>query len=170
MSSVKNKIRAGTIFLFVLVILSGAFSIYYLLRLKTDSANIIKANYESLEYAQKMQVGIDSLIEGKSTYIDTLSFYLTKQENNITEPGEKELTQNLRTLHNRLTDGDTNAFEQLRTNLHNIFILNMTAIKAKSLNSEKSANDALTYLIAIVSVIILVGLTFVYNFPSIITN
>lgn len=170
MSSVKTKIRAGTIFLFVLVVLSGAFSIYYLVKLKSSSENIIKANYESLEYAHKMQVALDSIVGGKTFYRDSLSAYLVKQEGNVTEPGEAEATALLRRSYERLQTGDTTAVRTLKSNLHSVLNLNMAAIKAKSLAAEGSVKEALTYLITIVSIILLVGLTFVYNFPSIITD
>lgn len=170
MSSVKNKIRAGTIFLFVLVVISGAFSIYFLFKLKSDSENIIRANYESLEFVSRMQMATDSILVERSAWIDTFSVHLIQQQNNITEPGELELTQNLQIKFNNLKAGDTSSVNFIKKYLQEIFDLNMAAIKAKSFNSEKSTKDALTYLIAIVSIIILVGLTFVYNFPSIITN
>lgn len=170
MSSVKTKIRAGTIFLFVLVVLSGGFSVYYLVKLKSASQNIIKANYESLEYAHKMQVALDSIVGGKTFYRDSLSAYLVKQEGNVTEPGEAEATALLRRSYERLQTGDTSAVSTIKSNLHAVLNLNMAAIKAKSLAAEGSVKEALTYLITIVSIILLVGLTFVYNFPSIITD
>src|SRR6478735_7910432 len=95
-SSVKNKIRAGTIFLFLLVLLSGGFSIYYLVKLQSQSKNILKANYESLQFALQMQMALDSVAKGKKNYLDTFDMQLKKQEANITELGEPEVTQKLR--------------------------------------------------------------------------
>src|SRR6187401_1937891 len=96
MSSVKNKIRLGTIFLFLLVISSGAFSIYYLVRLKEQSKNVLKANYESIQYCHGMQKALDSILDNKKPFIDSFEIQLRQQEENITEPGETAATQNLR--------------------------------------------------------------------------
>ena len=59
--SIKNKIRLGTLFLFSLLVLSGGLSIYYLIKLKNDTANIIKDNYETLEYSHDMQRQLDCI-------------------------------------------------------------------------------------------------------------
>ena len=48
--TVKNKIRLGTVFLFILLILLGGPSIFFLVRLKNDANKIIKNNYETLTY------------------------------------------------------------------------------------------------------------------------
>ncbi|MEO6914658.1 MAG: ATP-binding protein [Chitinophagaceae bacterium] len=54
--------------------------------------------------------------------------------------------------------------------LQNITTLNLDAIKNKTEKSEQAADDAMKLLITIVSFIFIVGLTFVINFPSVITN
>jgi two-component system, NtrC family, sensor histidine kinase KinB len=171
MWSVKNKIRLGTIFLFLLVVISGAFSIYYLVKLKEQSRNVLKANYETIQYSHQMQKALDSILDNKTSFIDSFGTELKKQEKNITEAGETTATQNLRKSYNRLRAGDTTKsnIECVRFNLQQILLLNMAAIKNKNEVAEKSAEDAMALLIAIVAVIFLVGLTFSYNFPSIIT-
>jgi len=90
--SVKNKIRLGTIFLFLLVVLSGGFSIYYLVKLRNQSKNILKANYESIQYGHQMQAALDSIGDHKRAFLDTFETQLRKQESNITEPGETSAT------------------------------------------------------------------------------
>lgn len=172
MSSVKNKIRLGTVFLFLLVVASGAFSIYYLVRLKEQSKNVLRANYETIQYCHQMQKALDSILDEKRPFIDSFDAELKRQEKNITEAGETIATQNLRTAFNKLKTGDTtkaNA-EEIRFRLQQILLLNMTAIKNKNQNAEKSSEDAMSLLIAIVAFIFIIGLTFAYNFPSIITN
>ena len=53
--SVKNKIRLGTLFLFLLLILTGGFSIYFMSKLKAEANNILRDNYKSLSYCHTMQ-------------------------------------------------------------------------------------------------------------------
>ena len=46
----------------------------------------------------------------------------------------------------------------------------MNAIKKKNEKAENAAEEAMTFLISIISFIFLIGLTFAYNFPSVITS
>ena len=170
--SVKYKIRMGTIFLFLLVVLSSGFSIYYLVNLRNQSKNVIKANYESIQYGHEMQKALDSIKANKKAYIDSFETILLKQEANITEPGEKEATRDLRQSFKKLKSGDTSKFntDQISAILQRILLLNMTAIKNKNEKAESSVEDGMTLLITVVTFIFIIGLTFAYNFPSIITN
>jgi Signal transduction histidine kinase len=171
-NSVKNKIRLGTIFLFLLVVTSGTFSIYYLTKLKAQSENVLKANYETIQYCHEMQKTLDSIQDGKNQFIDSFNNELKKQEANITEPGENEVTKNLRLSFNKLKDGDKTKAnsDEIKYELQRILLLNMTAIKNKNEKAQKAVEDAMTLLITIVAVVIIVGLTFAFNFPSILTS
>jgi len=168
--SVKNKVRYGTLFLFLLVVLSGGFAIYYLVTIRLQSRNVLKANYESLRYAHKMQKDLDSILFKKTSFIDSFNKELQHQEGNITEQGEAETTKNLRQSFQKLKAGDTSAATNVRYGLQHIISLNMQAIENKYEASEASAEQAMTFLITIVSVIFIIGFTFVINFPSIITS
>ena len=170
--SVKNKIRLGTVFLFLLVVTSGAFSIYYLSRLKTQSKNISKANYETIQYCHQMQKDLDSIRDRKPAFVDSFNTELRKQEMNITEPGEAEATKELRLAFNRLSAGDTSKLtsDRVKYQLQDILLQNMTTIKNKSKNAEESVEDAMTLLITVVAIIFIVGFTFAFNFPSILTD
>lgn len=170
--SVKNKIRLGTIFLFLLVVLSGAFSIFYLLKLRNESKNVLKANYESIQYCHQMQTALDSIRNWKTALLDTFETNLKKQEANITEPGEMEATNGLRLSFNKLKAGDTASIHHdlVSSQLQHILLLNMNAIKNKSQKAEDSAERATTFLITIVTVIFIIGLTFSYNFPFTVTG
>lgn len=170
--SIKNKIRVGTLFLFLLVVLSGGLSIYYLLRLKADSDNIIKDNYESLDYCHNMQRQMDSLDFKSGNATAKFDVYLRKQENNITEPGEKESTGQLRAMFNTLVNGDTTKAKgaEIRHQIQSILSLNMQAIELKNNRAQKGAESALTILILIAALTFIIGITFIYNFPSVVVT
>lgn len=172
MQSVKNKIRLGTIFLFLLVLASGGFSIYFLTQLKSQSQNVLKSNYETIQFCHNMQKAMDSIKDNKKNFIDSFDTELKKQETNITEPGETEATGNLHLFFNNLKAGDTSKLnsDQISFQLQHILLLNMVAIKNKSDNAEKSVTDAMSLLITIVAIILLLGFSFAYNFPNILTN
>ena len=168
-NSVKSQIRSGTIFLFVLVILSGGCSIFYLQKLNEQSNNISKANYESLEYCHHMQQALDAGIRVDKAYLDSFNTYLHRQEANITEKGERETTEKLRRQFEALKSGDSTTVQDMRNQLQHILSLNMLAIKIKNERSASSAEEAMTFLVAIIGSILVIGFSFVVNFPSILT-
>lgn len=169
-ASVKNKIRWGTIFLFFLVALSGGVGIYYLVKLRLQTKNILTANYESLQYAHRMQVALDSVLSGNTAFVDTVQRQLEMQEANITEQGEEAATKNLRQAVDRLSKGDTTQQAGIRQHLQTILSLNMQAIQRKSAASEAASEQAVIIIITVVAIILLIGFTFVVNFPSVLTD
>lgn len=169
-ASVKQKIRLGTLFLFLLLLLSGGVGIYYLLRLKQDAKDILKDNYESLSYAHGMMqaVNADALrSDGSRAGFERA---LQQQEQNVTEPGEGAATQTLRESFTKLTAGDTSAIESIRLGIQSILLLNMNAIQRKNSIAERTADNALTYMSLLAAIVFLVAFTFAFNFPSIITK
>jgi two-component system, NtrC family, sensor histidine kinase KinB len=170
--SIKNKIRVGTLFLFLLMVSSGGLSIYYLLKLKTDANNIIKDNYESLDYGHNMQKQLDSISLHYSSSTAKFDSYLKKQESNITEPGEQSATEKLRQLFNSLVKGDTSDtnYNNIKLHIQNILALNMQGIEKKNKLAQQSSESALTILILIVTLTFIIGLTFTYNFPAIVVT
>jgi signal transduction histidine kinase len=170
--SIKNKIRVGTLFLFLLMVSSGGLSIYYLLKLKTDANNIIKDNYESLDYCHNMQKQLDSIHLNYSSAVVKFDSYLKKEEANITEPGEKEATEKLRLSFNSLIAGDTSEinYDIIKSHIQTILFVNMKAIERKNKLAQQSAESASTILILIVTFTLIIGLTFTYNFPAIVVT
>jgi len=84
MTSVKSKIRAGTIFLFSLLLISGGIGIYSLVQLKKDAQAILTNNYESIEYCQRLLSAIDSLPINKEKSITIIRENIRAQSSNIT--------------------------------------------------------------------------------------
>ncbi|RYY59343.1 MAG: HAMP domain-containing protein [Chitinophagaceae bacterium] len=171
-SSVKRKIRLGTVFLFVLLLLSSGVGIYHLVRLKNDSKEILKDNYESIEYCHRM---ISSLMldnRNPGVPAQTMDSIISLQEANITEPGEREVTAALRSAFDRYSAGDSSevVVRGMATALQRLLTLNMGAIERKNANATKTADDALTYITILTAVIFLVGFSFSYNFPSVVTT
>lgn len=99
-----------------------------------------------------------------------MTHYLQMQESNITEQGEAETTKNLRNSFSQLMNGDTAQIAAVRSYLQTILTLNMQAIQSKSANSEAASGKAVTIIITTVAIILLIGFTFVMNFPSILTD
>lgn len=170
--SVKNKIWLGTLFLFLLLLLTGGVGIYYTVQLKGQVKAVLKDNYESLAYGHVMQGQLDSNIFIKNNEFKTFDSALVLQEQNVTEPGEKQATKKLRLYFNQLKSGDTgiNTIRQIRNTIQKVIDINMASIHRKSQEAEKSAKAAFSYILGLAGLIFLIAITFIINFPSVITE
>lgn len=167
----KNKIALGGIFLFTLLILVGAVSFIYFNRVSDDAKAIVKDNYETLNYSRDILRALDRLPESIAM-LDSFEKNLRLQENNITEPGEKELTAQLRQHFELLKEkGKTDSISVLiRDNIGQIMLVNLQAIDKKNQAAQKSAESAKTIITIIITVCILIGFTFLFNFPSLVAS
>ncbi|RYY53494.1 MAG: HAMP domain-containing protein [Chitinophagaceae bacterium] len=169
-SSVKRKVRLGTVFLFVLLLLSSGVGIFHFVRLKNDSREILKDNYESIQYCHQIQQSLTGAAPlTAAAAIDSL---IRLQEKNVTEPGETDATQALRQAFIRFRAGDTSVavYRLMNDNMQQILSVNMSAISRKNTYATKTADTALTYISILSAVIFLVGFSFSYNFPAVITT
>jgi len=175
--TIKNKLRIGISFLFLLALICCGLSIYYLNRLSADAKNILKDNYETVKFAKNMGVAVDaSPAELGTQQAKILEENLVKQEHNITERGEKELTDSLRSQFEALKaiHGDVATAARLHPEikrlLYSIMQLNMNAVERKYKTAEATSGEA-TLLVAFVgSFLFLVAFSFVVNFPGYIAN
>lgn len=169
--TVKKKIWLGTLFLFLLLLITGGTGIYFMAKLKTEEQNVLKANYESLAYCHNMQQQLNTVEAGYNQSVINFENALRKQENNITEKGENKATENLRINFNQLKSGDTSNqnIKTIQKEIQVILSLNMQAIQQKSNAADKTAKDALTIIIALGGIVFLIAFTFIINFPAVIT-
>lgn len=169
-TSVRNRIRLGTFFLFLLVLLSCGVGVYNLVRLKNDTTLILKNNYESLDYCHSLQQLLDRSSPGQWS-IAAMDSVLRFQERNVTEPGELEATSNIRRQLEMLRAGaDTIAVASMRANIQQVLRLNMRAIETKNNRATATANKTLTYISLLAGLVLLIGISFAYNFPSVLTQ
>ena len=170
--NIKNKIWLGTFFLFVLLLLTGGVSIYFMLQLQRDSKNILRDNYESLYYGHAMQQSLLSATSANDQLVKAFESALTKQQNNITEKGEKQITDSLTFYFNAFKKGDSavNTVKKMESLIQEILVLNMKAIRLKNDRAKKSADKALTIILVLSSFVFLVSFTFLLNFPAVITR
>lgn len=167
----KTKVALGGIFLFALLILVGAVSFYYLNRLSEESKAIVKANYETLNYSREMLNELDSLSKNEKG-LEQFEKNLQLQENNITEPGEKEMTASLRKNFKVLKEkGISDSLLLLiRKDISQIMKVNLQAIDKKNKAAQRSAENAKTIITIILTLCLLIGFTFIFNFPSLVAS
>ncbi len=170
--SVKKKIWLGTLFLFLLLLVTGGVGIFYMAKLKVEGQNVLKANYESLSYCHTMQQQLKNVTVDFNKSIQGFETALQRQENNITEAGEGGTTNALRKYFNELKTGDTSRLNimLIETQIQSVLSLNMQAIQRKSRIAEHTAENALTIIIALCGLVFLISFTFIVNFPSVVTN
>jgi PAS domain S-box-containing protein len=167
----KTKLSAGLIFLFTVILVFGILGIVSINRLSQDAGQVLKNNHESIVYSNNMLKALDNIKIQK----DALKIFednLGKQEKNITEIGEKEVTQELRQDFNELKANpeDPSNYPQIRLSLTRIFDLNEMAILRKHKAVEHTADNAKFWLTTIFTILILVSFTFIFNLPGIISN
>jgi len=167
----KTKIALGGVFLFALLILVGGVNFYYLNRLSEESKAIIKANYETLNYSREMLNELDSLSKNEKG-VEQFEKNLQLQESNITEPGEKEITASLRKKFNVLKEQGKNdsLLVLIRSDINQIMQVNLQAINKKNQAAQKSAENAKTIITIILTVCLLIGFTFIFNFPWLVAS
>lgn len=169
----KTKVALGGIFLFALLILVGALNFYYFNRITEEAKGIVQDNYETLNYSRDMLKEMDELSDRDSlNAFKNFEQNLQAQEKNITEPGEKELTDSLRENFDALNQkGSADSLRSLiRKNISGIMQLNLQAINKKNQAAKASAEKAKTIITLILTVCTLIGLTFIFNFPSLVAS
>ena len=167
----KTKLSAGLIFLFTVILVFGISGIVSINKLSQDANHVLKNNHESIVYCNNMLKAVDNIKTQKDA-IQVFEDNLSKQEKNITEIGEKEVTQELRRNFNELraNPDDPSNYPEIRSSLTKIFDLNEMAILRKHNAVQHTADKAKLWLTTIFTILILVSFTFAFNLPGIISN
>lgn len=168
--TLKSKISLSLVFLFSIILVLGGLAAFYLNQLSDDSKAILKDNYISLEFVSNMQKALTTLDDPDA--LTDFETNLKKQEANITEVGEQQVTGTVRREFTRLRSGATDAVtvNRIRQNLFAIDDLNRQAIARKSETAAQTAKDGLFWLAAVGTLIFLIVFSFVINVPSYIAN
>jgi len=174
---IKNKLRLGFGFLFVVVLFFGVVSIFYIHDISDNAKVILKNNYESLSFAREMRtiLDVDKLPLSESAKAD-FDKQLDLQEHNITETGEAATTARLRkafidlqSLKSDLAAQERAEYEA-RAQLRQIEKLNMQAIVRKNDRAQASVNNATLLLGLAGGFTFLILFSFSVNFPGFIAN
>lgn len=168
---IKAKLLLGIGVLFAMIALLTLLSTLFINKLTGDTKNILVANYNSLDYSRKMEIALNnniSLPDNLKLFTDNLE----KQQQNITEPGEKELTDNLALHFKNLQQHnyDSLIIQQVRTDINDIMLLNMEAIQRKSHVAEETGANSIFWISVIGTICFIVALTMFFNLPGNIAN
>lgn len=166
-ATLKTKVTLGVLFLFALLLLVGGTGFFYLNKTITDQRDILKDNYETIDYTKNMLLALDST-NGNPQFEKNLK----DQEDNITEPGEKEATAILRRHFNSYNTKRDSAelVTSIRNDINRIMQINLAAIIAKNKMISKHSEDAKFIITLLLTICGLIGFTFVFNFPGYVAN
>jgi nitrate/nitrite-specific signal transduction histidine kinase len=141
--SIKRKLFLGLGFQFLMVVASVSMGIAAVHLLTTDTQNILRDNYKTLEYCHAMALAIDDH-EHPQQAVEDFRIHLQKQEDNITEPGEMELTKQLAAYFQEFAanPADPEVQRRIRSSLHSITKMNMEAIERKSELAQQTASSS----------------------------
>lgn len=167
---VKNKLRLGFGFLFLVVLFFGGLSILLINQIATNGKVILKNNYETLTFVREMR----SILDERAQPLDPAAVkafeqQLALQEHNVTERGEGQATSLLHEHFNQLRTSPS-VIRAIRQDLKQIEILNMQAIVRKNDQANRSVDKALLFLGLAGSFTFLVLFSFSVNFPGTIAN
>lgn len=160
---IKTKLTWGLVFFFSLIVLSGGLGYFFLHQQTQETRNILKDNYETLDYVERMR---DALQRQDRKMMEE---NLKKQEDNITELGEKEATQRLRAAFDKMGTPNEDK-SQLFKALADISTLNRQAVVRKHDLTLRNAEKAATILAFIVTGSLLIAFTLLFNLPGYIAN
>jgi PAS domain S-box-containing protein len=167
---IKTKLRLGTGFLFIVIVIFGIISIVTINYLKKDSARILENNFESLVYSNKMLEALDKTKQD-TAFLTMFENNLRKQQANITETGELEVTDKVSEDFGllKMLPGNDSVKALIRQGLYKIDSINQQAILRKNTLAASTAEKANTWLMVIFSILILITFTIAVNFPSVAT-
>lgn len=168
---IKAKLTLGVGLLFLFILLLAFAGTFYINALNKDTQNILVANYNTLDYSRSMLIVLDEDL-AKPENINAFAVNLEKQQNNITEIGEKELTQQLSHDFEKIKQNshDSLARISIRKDLTDIMLINMHAIQRKSNVAKQTAANA-TWSIALTGTFcFLIAFILLINLPGSISN
>lgn len=170
---IKTKLRLGFGFLFVVVLLFGSISLYYMNQISVSAKVILKDNYETLSYTREMRSILDQNELPLTTELrNKFTKQLSLESKNVTEKGEGEAVRILKEYFQKLNNPTQQkpALAQIRSQLMIIDKLNMDGIVRKNDVAQKSVEKASLYLITAASFCFLVLFSFIVNFPGFVAN
>ncbi len=168
---IKTKLNIGVGLLFMMILVLSVLSGCYINQLKKDTNNILKANYITLEYSRNMLLALEE-INSDPLAFKVFQKHLNKQKENVTEPGEREATDNVAIHFEALKKEPTNVLLQssIRKDIAELMQLNMSAIEHKSSIADTTAKSAILVISVTGMLCFIIAFILLVNLPSNVAN
>jgi two-component system, NtrC family, sensor histidine kinase KinB len=162
--TLQNRLWTG---LLLLTLISGALiglGTWLLFSLSHETRAVVKENYRSIAYVNRMQQALNALESG-----DTSAFSLARkaferalveQEGNVTEPGEGQLTADLRATYL------ARHYPTTRRILTELQAMNQDALVRKNDRALATADSAQKWMIIGITLFVLFLVSYLFNFPN----
>ena len=172
---IKGKLRLGLGLLFALNLIVGVLAAYYLQQLSANSRSILSTNYTSLQYVRQLTNLLEKPGDLSEAQFADFEKYLALQERNVTEKGEFEITLRLRRdfelmRHAKNRQESNRLLTSLLKGIDRIEKINLNAIYIKNIKSEAIAEKVTLVLGFITAICLLIGFSFMVNFPGYIAD
>lgn len=166
---IKTQLTLGVGLLFVLITFMAVISATKFNSLKNHTDNILKANYNTLEYTWYM---LKALEDTSSVSMQSFDDHLAREEKNITEIGEQESTDMLRKYFElyRTSHYDPKYLPLIRGQISRIMEMNMHAIQRKSELAKHTAYNTNFWIAGTGTLCFLIAFILLLNLPSGIAN
>lgn len=166
---IKTKLTLGVGLLFTLIVLLSIVSAKNLFELKSDTENVLVANYRTLEYSKNILTALETNSENAQ---DSIEQNLKKQEQNITEINEQEVTQDIRNNFELLkaNPSDSTLQSKIRHVIYQVMDMNMQAIQRKSERAKSTAERAVFWIAITGTGCFIIAFILLINLPSNIGN
>lgn len=168
---IKAKLTIGVGLLFLMILLLAIISGRYVYQLKADTANILKANYNTLQYGRNMLLALED-VGTDTTALVAFSRNLQDQQKNVTEPGEGETTQRIADHFVELQKnaGEENLKSFIRKDISELMRLNMEAIERKSERATATSENAILVISVVGTFCFIIAFVLLINLPANIAN
>lgn len=169
---IKTKLNLGVGLLFLMIIILSLVSAFYIFSIKKDTQNILKANYNTLEYSRNMLLSLENFTSDENKAIAFFENNLKKQFKNVTESGEGEATSTIQKSFSKLKQDRNNESIkiQIREVIFEIMKLNMNAIKQKSDLANHTAETGNLWIAITGTLCFLIAFNLLVNLPNNIAN
>lgn len=167
--TIKGKIATGIGVLFTLLTITSVVALIAVNVVSDRTENLLTANYQTIRYCSQMMHVMDRAERGPIA-LEEFEAALRAQEGNITEPGERAATGNLRRWFELLKQEPEQGYaaDSINATLYRIGLLNQRALEEKNDLALATAARAKMWLSTLITLVLIVGLSLAFNLPGVV--
>jgi signal transduction histidine kinase len=174
--NIKNNLRVGIGFLFLLALISSAIAAYFIYQLSEDSKAILRDNYISIVYAKDINKVLDVPGTLNKNQLEIIEYNIKSELANITEIGEKAFADSLYEDFMRFQRSTSNPALaaalriKMQKSAYGVMEINLRAMANRNKTADNTANMAILIVAFISSICLVIAFLFLLIFPDYITK
>ena len=172
---IKKKLQLGIGLLFLLNLLVGFLALIYFNQLSRETKSILSANYKTLNLTNELSQVLHQKVAWSAAQSARFKALLAAQSKTNTPISEELLTGEImdrfeQLKNSRNTDSIETFKAAIQQKLDRINQINIKSIYNKNLKTQKTLNEVKLTLTLITVFCLLIGFSFMVNFPGYISN